>query len=104
MTGKLTLHVQSPGLVGLDSKSLCYSKPGGRRNLNRIRLENLFHRIFQEARLDLTIEDRFGNPVRPREWFLVPFHVIDEAVRRIQDGSITDYVYDPATATLTSVS
>jgi hypothetical protein len=29
---KSLLHVQSPGQVGLDSKSLCYSKPGGRRN------------------------------------------------------------------------
>lgn len=69
-------------------------------NLNRMRLENLFHRIFQSARLELTIEDRFGNPVKPREWFLVPLHVIDEAVRRIQDGSITDYVYDPTQAML----
>lgn len=69
-------------------------------NLNRMRLENLFHRIFQDARLELTIEDRFGNPVKPREWFLVPLHVIDEAVRRIQDGSITDYVYDPTQAML----
>ncbi|TWD77483.1 T5orf172 domain-containing protein [Variovorax beijingensis] len=69
-------------------------------NLNRTRLENLFHRIFQEARLDLTIEDRFGNPVQPREWFLVPLHVIDEAVRRIQDGSITDYVYAASQAAL----
>ena len=69
-------------------------------NLNRTKLENLFHRIFQDARLDLTIEDRFGNPVRPREWFLVPLHVIDEAVKRIQDGSITEYVYDPTQAAL----
>ena len=69
-------------------------------NLNRMRLENLFHRIFQGARLELTIEDRFGTPVKPREWFLVPLHVIDEAVRRIQDGSITDYVYDPTQAML----
>lgn len=63
-------------------------------------MENLFHRIFQEARLDLTIEDRFGNPVKPREWFLAPLHVIDEAVKRIQDGTITDYVYDPSQAAL----
>lgn len=69
-------------------------------NLNRTRLENVFHRIFQDARLDLTIEDRFGNPVRPREWFVVPLHVIDEAVRRIQDGSITEYVYVPSQAAL----
>ncbi len=35
--------------------------------LNRTRLENLFQRIFQEPRLDLTIEDRFGKPVKPRD-------------------------------------
>ena len=69
-------------------------------NLNRTRLENLFHRLFSAAQLDLTIEDRFGNPVKPREWFLVPLHVIDEAVQRIRDGSITDVVYDLETARL----
>jgi hypothetical protein len=69
-------------------------------NLNRIRLENIFHRLFGAAQLDLTIEDRFGNPVKPREWFLVPLHVIDEAVERIRDGSITEVVYDPKTAQL----
>ena len=52
------------------------------------------------AQLDLTIEDRFGNPVKPREWFLVPLHVIDEAVQRIRDGSITQVLYDPTTARL----
>jgi T5orf172 domain len=73
-------------------------------NLNRIRLENIFHRLFGAAQLDLTIEDRFGNPVKPREWFLVPLHVIDEAVQSILDGSITDVVYDPKTARLVSGS
>jgi transposase len=35
-------------------------------------------------------------------WFcqLVPLHVIDEAVRRIRDGSITEVTYDPQTARL----
>lgn len=69
-------------------------------NLNRTRLENIFHRLFGAAQLDLTIEDRFGNPVKPREWFLVPLHVIDEAVQRIRDGSITGVTYDPKTARL----
>lgn len=71
-------------------------------NLNRTKLENIFHRLFGAAQLKLTIEDRFGHPVRPREWFLVPLHVIDEAVARIQDGSITDVVYDLETARLVS--
>jgi hypothetical protein len=69
-------------------------------NLNRTKLENLFHRLFGAAQLDLTIEDRFGHPVKPREWFLVPLHVIDEVVRRILDGSIADVLYDPKTARL----
>jgi hypothetical protein len=69
-------------------------------NLNRTSLENIFHRLFGTAQLDLTIEDRFGHRVKPREWFLVPLNVIDEAVRRIQDGSITRMMYDPQTARL----
>ena len=69
-------------------------------NINRTRLENLLHAFFAPARLDLQIADRFGNPVRPREWFIVPVFVIDEAVSRIRDGSITRFDYDPATARL----
>ncbi|MEZ1435423.1 GIY-YIG nuclease family protein [Pseudomonas shirazica] len=71
-------------------------------NLNRTRLENIFHRLFGAAQLDLTIEDRFGNPVKPQEWFLVPLHVIDEAVELIKNGSITEAVYDRETARLVS--
>ncbi len=68
--------------------------------INRTKLENLFHRIFASAQLDLTIHDRFGHPVKPREWFVVPLQVIDEVVERIVDGSITDVVYDFKTARL----
>jgi hypothetical protein len=69
-------------------------------HINRTKLENLFHRILAPAQLDLTIEDRFGKPVKPREWFLVPLSVIDDVVQRIRDGSITEYVYDPSQASL----
>lgn len=69
-------------------------------NINRTRLENLIHRIFDPARLEIEIKDRFGNPVVPREWFLVPLFAVDEAVEKIKDGTITSYVYDPTTARL----
>lgn len=69
-------------------------------NINRTKLENLIHRIFDPARLDIEIKDRFGHPITPREWFLVPLFVIDEAVQRIRNGSITGMVYDPKTARL----
>ena len=68
--------------------------------INKHKMEALFHRIFAPAQLELTIEDRFGHPVKPREWFLVPLHVIDEAVQRIMDGTIAGAVYDPASAVL----
>ena len=69
-------------------------------NIDRGGLEKLIHRIFAPARLDIKIEDRFGNPVVPREWFLVPLDVIDEVVGKIRDGSITEYVYEPQSASL----
>lgn len=69
-------------------------------NINRTKLENLIHRIFDPARLDIEIKDRFGNPVIPREWFLVPRFVVDDAVERIKDSTITEYTYDPKTARL----
>jgi hypothetical protein len=56
--------------------------------------------VFASAQLDLEIKDRFGHPVKPREWFLVPLSVIDEAVDRIRDGTITELVYDPSSARL----
>jgi hypothetical protein len=51
----------------------------------------------------LTIEDRFGHPIKPREWFLVPISVIDEVVERIKDQSITKFEYDPQTASLKKI-
>lgn len=63
-------------------------------------MENLFHRLFSSVQIDLTIPDCFGNPVKPKEWFLVPLQVIDEAVERIRNGSITGVTYDPQSARL----
>jgi len=72
-------------------------------NINRVRLEHLLHKLFSPARLELEVADRFGNPVQPREWYLVPLKVIDEAVEKVRDGSITDFRYDPARAALVRV-
>ncbi len=72
-------------------------------NINRSKLENIIHRVFGRARLDIEIRDRFGNPVVPREWFLVPLNVVDEVVERIKDGTIGEYQYDLASASLIQV-
>ena len=73
-------------------------------NINRSKLENLIHRIFEPARLEIEIMDRFGRPVVPREWFRVPLFVINDAVEKIRDGTITSYRYDPHAAELKQIS
>lgn len=69
-------------------------------NIHRSKLENLIHRIFEPARLEIEIMDRFGRPVVPREWFLVPLFVIDDAIEKIKDGTVARYLYDPKQAKL----
>lgn len=69
-------------------------------NINRVKLENIIHKFFDSVKLDMEIKDRFGKPVKPEEWFLVPIFIIDEMVDKIKDGSVSDYYYDPASAVL----
>ncbi|WP_421852663.1 GIY-YIG nuclease family protein [Novosphingobium sp.] len=63
--------------------------------VNCQKLESLIHKVFAAAQINLSIPDRFGHMVKPREWFLVPLNVIDEAVGRIRDRSILHWIYDP---------
>lgn len=72
-------------------------------NINRVKLENLIHKFFNSARLDIEIKDRFGKPVKAREWFLVPIFVIDEFVEILKQGNLNDYYYDPKSAKLKKV-
>lgn len=69
-------------------------------NIKRVKLENLIHKFFGEARLNIEIKDRFGKPVKAREWFLVPIFVVDELVEKIKKGRLSDYYYDPESAQL----
>lgn len=71
-------------------------------DVHRSRLEALIHRILASVRYDVEIPDRFGKPVRPREWFLVPLSIIDEIVERIDDGTLAGMTYDPEAARLIS--
>ena len=69
-------------------------------DINRTALENLLHRFFAPARLDISVPDRFGQVVKPHEWFVAPLPVVNEAVDRIRDGTLHLYEYDLATASL----
>jgi len=70
-------------------------------NINRKRLEALLQKFFGSARLELELQDRFGTPVKPKEWFLVPLEVIEEVIEKVKEGTIDQFRYDPETASLT---
>ena len=63
-------------------------------NLDAGKLENIIHKIFSNAKLDIELKDRFGKPYNPREWFLVPLPVVREAIDKIKDGTISNYLYN----------
>lgn len=73
-------------------------------NINRKKLETLLHKFFGNARLDLELKDRFGAGVEPREWFLVALPAIEEAIRKLKDGSIGNCRYDPQIARIVESS
>mgnify|MGYP003108852462 CR=1 FL=1 len=63
-------------------------------NRNADKLENLLHRFFAPACLDIEFTNNKGQRINPREWFVVPFEVIEEAVHLILNGNVVNYTYD----------
>jgi hypothetical protein len=56
--------------------------------------ENLVHRLFGHVQVKIEVIDNNGKKRVPKEWFSVPYDVIDDALRLIQTGEIIEYVYD----------
>ena len=63
-------------------------------NMNSQKLEQLLHKFFGEACLDIEIFDNRGKGHRPREWFIAPLEIIDEVVGLMVSGRIVEYRYD----------
>ncbi|MCF6308108.1 MAG: GIY-YIG nuclease family protein [Flavobacteriaceae bacterium] len=63
-------------------------------NRNADKLENLLHRFFASACLDIDLFNEKGQRLNPREWFVVPFDVIEETIQLILNESIVNYEYD----------
>ncbi|MCX2453138.1 GIY-YIG nuclease family protein [Pedobacter sp. PLR] len=63
-------------------------------NLNVQAFEKLIHRFFAESCLNVDIYDADGRRLVPREWFVVPLPIIDEAINLLIMGTIVNYRYD----------
>lgn len=66
-------------------------------NLNPQKLELILHKFFAEVCLEVDVFDSTGKRHTPREWFIAPLPVIEEAIRLIISGEITGYRYDART-------
>lgn len=64
------------------------------RNIDTYKLESLLHRFFAYSCLNIDLFNSKGQRITPREWFVVPFEVIDEAISLMFNGSILNYEYD----------
>jgi hypothetical protein len=63
-------------------------------NMNLQATEKLLHLFFSDAQADIQIPDRFGNLVKPKEWFFLPLELIKQAVELIRTENIQSYYYD----------
>lgn len=73
--------------VEVVAKYRCY-------NLNTRHFENLLHRFFGECCLNIDVFDKSGNRFMPREWFIVPLNIIEQAIDLIISGNIIKYRFD----------
>ena len=67
---------------------------------NPQKVEALIHRVFAEAKIDMTIIDDEGIPYTPNEWYSVPLQVIVEAIDMINNKEISEYYYDSDNQTM----
>ena len=63
-------------------------------NRNADKLESLIHRFFANACLDIDLINGKGQRLNPREWFVVPFELIEEVIQLILNETIVNYEYD----------
>lgn len=63
-------------------------------NMNPQKLELLLHNFFGKACLNIDIFDENKKRCTPREWFIAPIEVIEQAIELIISGEVVKYRYD----------
>ena len=63
-------------------------------NMNPQKFEQLIHTFFGSSCLEIDVFDERGKRYTPREWFIAPLAVIEQAIELIINGKIVNYRYD----------
>ncbi|RLD55315.1 MAG: GIY-YIG nuclease family protein [Bacteroidetes bacterium] len=69
-------------------------------NMNPQKLEQLLHNFFGNSCLEIDVFDENGKRHTPREWFIAPFEVIEQAIELILNGKIINYKFDAENMTI----
>ena len=64
-------------------------------NLNSQKFEDLVHQLLMAVQYQVVVYDEKGIAHQPQEWFIVPLQVVDVIIKKIMDGSIVGYTYNP---------
>ena len=63
-------------------------------NMNPQKLEQLLHNFFGLSCLNVDVFDNEGRRHIPREWFIAPLEIIEQAIHFVLSGEIVHYRYD----------
>ena len=63
-------------------------------NLNPQKFEDVIHQFFSERCLDMKIADKNGKSKKPKEWYVAPIKVIEQAIELIINRQIQNYKFD----------
>lgn len=63
-------------------------------NMNTQKFELLLHKFFGHCCVAIDVFDNNGTRHTPREWFQIPYEIINHAVHLIISGEIVHYKYD----------
>ena len=64
-------------------------------NLNSHKFEDLVHQLLMPVQYQVMVYDDQGIAHQPMEWFIVPLPVVDVIIKKIMDGTILGYTYNP---------
>lgn len=63
-------------------------------NMNPQKLEQLLHNFFGKSCLNIDIFDEKKRRHTPREWFVAPIEIIEQAIELIISGEVVNFSYD----------
>ena len=72
-------------------------------NMNPQKLEQLLHNFFGNSCLEIDVFDEKGIRHTPREWFIAPIEVIEQAIGLIINGRIVNYKFDAENMTIITI-